>query len=135
MAFINWSDTYSVQIEEIDDQHKKLIALINELFDSMQKGQSRQVIGRILNDLIDYTAVHFKTEETYFDRFNYEDSAEHKEKHKRLVDNVIKVKSDFESGKISVSSDLLKFLKRWLFEHILETDKKYITCFHQNGVK
>jgi len=135
MAFINWNDTYSVQIEEIDNQHKKLIALINELFDSMQKGQSRTVIGRILNDLIDYTAIHFKTEETYFDRFNYEGSSEHKEKHKRLVDNVIKVKSDFESGKISVSADLLKFLKRWLFEHILETDKKYITCFHQNGIK
>jgi len=135
MAFINWSDTYSVQIEEIDDQHKKLIALINELFDSMQKGQSNKVIGRILNDLVDYTVFHFKNEETYFDRFNYEDTEEHKEKHKRLVNKVLNVKSDFESGKISVSSDLLKFLKRWLFEHILETDKKYVECFQLNGVK
>ncbi len=135
MAFINWNDTYSVQIEEIDNQHKKLIALINELFDSMQKGQSNKIIERILDDLVDYTVFHFKNEETYFDRFNYEDTEEHKEKHKRLVNKVLKVKSDFESGKMSVSSDLLKFLKRWLFEHILETDKKYVDCFQLNGVK
>ncbi len=135
MAFINWSDAYSVQIEEIDNQHKKLIDLINELFDSMQKGQSNKVIGRILNDLINYTVFHFKNEEAYFDRFNYEETAEHKAKHKRLVDKVVKIKSDFESGKISVSTDLLKFLKRWLFEHILETDKKYVECFQLNGVK
>ena len=135
MAFINWSNTYSVQIEEIDNQHKKLIGLINELFDSMQKGQSNKIIGRILNDLVDYTVFHFKNEETYFDRFNYEEAEEHKAKHKRLVDKVEKIKSDFESGKISVSTDLLKFLKRWLFEHILETDKKYVGCFQLNGVK
>ncbi len=135
MAFINWSDAYSVQIEEIDNQHKKLIDLINELFDSMQKGQSNKVIGRILNDLVNYTVFHFKNEETYFDRFNYEETEEHKAKHKRLVDKVVKIKSDFESGKISVSTDLLKFLKRWLFEHILETDKKYVKCFQLNGVK
>ena len=135
MAFINWSDTYSVQIKEIDDQHKKLIDLINELFDSMQIGQSSKVIVRILNDFVDYTVFHFKNEETYFDRFNYEETEEHKAKHKRLVDKVIKIKSDFESGKTLISADLLKFLKRWLFEHILETDKKYVECFQQNGLK
>lgn len=134
MAFINWNSKFSVQIKEIDDQHKVLVNLLNELYDSMESKDSEKVIGRIIGELVEYTAFHFRTEETYFDNFNYKETVDHKQKHRSLIKKLFVIKSDFESGKISVSNDLLEFLKQWLFEHILVTDKEYIDCFKANGI-
>ena len=71
MSFIKWSEDYSVGIEKIDMQHKKLVSYINELHDAMKDGQSNSVIGDILNKLVKYTKEHFSTEEEYMQKYNY----------------------------------------------------------------
>ncbi len=63
MAFIAWTDELSVDIGEIDEQHKKLINMINDLSYAMSKGKGRDVIEAILVGLRDYTVEHFAHEE------------------------------------------------------------------------
>jgi hemerythrin len=73
MAMVTWNDNLSVNVAEIDLQHKKLVGLINELFDAMKIGKGKDVTGKILDGLISYTATHFTQEERYFDKFGYPD--------------------------------------------------------------
>ena len=73
MALLSWNDTYSVKIRKFDDQHKKLIDLINQLHDSMLVGKGKDVMGEVMNSLVDYTKTHFTAEETLMRLHNYPD--------------------------------------------------------------
>ena len=67
MALIKWNDSFSVGVVEIDLQHQKLVALINDLNEAMLQARGKTVLTRILNELVSYTVVHFGTEEKYFE--------------------------------------------------------------------
>ncbi len=133
MAFLNWSDENSVDVKEIDDQHKKLFDMINAFYDSV-KADNQKALGALLNSLAEYAVYHFKTEEDYFDKFKYSDSEAHKKEHQAFVDKVLDVKSNFESGKLVISLSITSFAKKWIIEHIAHTDKKYTKCFNDNGL-
>lgn len=121
-----WTSSLQLSIEEIDTHHKELVRLINQLHKAMrmQKGASR--LESILNDLLDYTVFHFGFEEELFARFGYPEKENHKEIHKNLIAKIKSFKDDFQHGKSTVSLDLMDFLKDWLKDHILKTDKKYV---------
>ncbi|MGA2938094.1 MAG: hemerythrin domain-containing protein [Syntrophobacteraceae bacterium] len=64
MALIQWNDSLSVNVVDIDKQHQKLVGMINELNDAMRQGKGKDALGKIVNGLIIYAGTHFKTEET-----------------------------------------------------------------------
>ncbi|GAB4177975.1 MAG: bacteriohemerythrin [Calditrichia bacterium] len=135
MALIEWNDTLSVKVHEIDLQHKKLVALINELNDAMRQGKGKEVVGKIINDLINYTLTHFQTEEKYFDRFDYPETESHKKEHANFVSKVSEFQDKFEKGSFSLSIEVLNFLSNWLRSHIKGTDMKYSQFFRDNGLR
>ena len=135
MALINWESSFSVNIAEIDTQHKKIIGFINELNDAMKEGKGKEVLSAILNELINYTATHFKYEEQYFEKFGYPETEAHKQHHANLVQEVVSFRDNFQSGKLGVTVEVLSFLIGWLKNHILVEDKKYTSCFNSNGLK
>jgi hemerythrin len=135
MALIEWSSSYSVNVAEIDSQHQKLVALINQLNDAMAQGKGRDVAGKILGDLIDYTSTHFSTEEKYFDKFGYSESLSHKKEHAELTKKVLEFQDGFNKGNLALSLELMRFLKEWLIVHIQGTDKKYSAFFNEKGLK
>lgn len=134
MAFIEWDDSLSVNIREIDEQHKTLVNMINQLSDAMTKGKGRTVIGEIIAGLAAYTVTHFQTEEKYFDRFHYPDAEKHKREHEAFVKKVTDFKTAFDSGKVTLSVDVLIFLSNWLTGHIKGTDMEYSVFFIKNGL-
>jgi len=134
MPLFNWNDSYSVKIALIDTQHKKLIDIINDLHDSMKAGKSKELLGKTLNELINYTEYHFKTEEDLFSKYGYPESTTHKRQHGDFVDQVTKYKSNYESGISVLSIEIMVFLKDWLLEHIAGTDKKYSPFLNSKGV-
>jgi hemerythrin len=135
MALINWESSFSVNVAEIDAQHQKIVGFINDLNDAMKQGKGKDALGSILNELINYTATHFKYEEQYFEKFGYAGTAEHKQHHAKLVSEVIAFRDGFQSGKLGVTVEVLTFLVNWLKNHILVEDKKYTSCFNSNGLK
>ena len=135
MALIEWTDSLSVNVAEIDRQHKKLIAMINDLNDAMRQGQGKDVAGKIINGLISYTETHFSTEEKYFDRFGYPEADGHKKEHAAFVQKVSEFNNGFEKGKLGLSIELMRFLSDWIKNHIMIVDKKYGPFFNEKGLK
>ena len=134
MTLMKWSSNLSVNVQEIDSQHEKLVGYINNLNDAMRKGQSKAVIGDILNSLVDYTKVHFSTEERYFDKFGYPETAAHKSEHQKFVESVLQFKKEFDQGDALISISVLSFLRDWLIKHINGVDKKYGPFLNEHGV-
>jgi len=135
MALITWNESLSVNVAEFDRQHKKLVALINELNDAMSVGKGKNVLEKIISDLITYTGTHFKAEEKYFARFKYPDTFNHRIEHVAFVRKVAEFKAGFESGNLPLTVEVLRFLSEWLKKHIMGTDKKYSQFFNDNGLK
>ena len=134
MVIMKWSDDLTVQVKEIDNQHQKLIDLINKLHEAMLQKQGKQVISQTIDELSAYTVYHFQNEEKYMTQFKYPGLAAHKHEHESFVSKVDSFQKDFESGKLGLSLEIMTFLKDWVSNHIKGTDKKYIEVFHKNGL-
>lgn len=135
MPVFTWNDSYSVSVGEMDSQHKKLIDIINKLYDSMQQGQSGAALSGIVGDLLNYTRQHFSAEERYMQQHGYPKYAEQKKEHEFFIDKVKKYQDDLNSGKTSFSVDMSVFLKNWLVNHISKVDKEYGPFFNAKGLK
>jgi len=135
MALITWSSMFSVGVGEIDNQHKKLIDLINQLNDAMQAGKSTDVLGKVLAELVNYTVYHFGYEESLMGQHKYEDSPAHKDEHKKFVATAGDFKKKFDSGSAVISVEIMNFLRDWLTNHIMKTDKKLGQALGKAGVK
>lgn len=135
MALLTWQDKYSVGIKQIDDQHKQLITMINELNDAMLAGKGKDVLMTVLNKLAGYCVSHFALEEKLFDTHTYPETADHKDKHNKMTAKVKALIGEVQSGKSTVSIEVMNFLKNWLDKHIMETDKKYGPYLNSKGVK
>jgi len=132
---IIWDSYYSIGYDLIDEQHKKLIDLINELYASFIKGNAKEKAPLILEEMIKYTDYHFKTEEKFFEKYNYIETDEHKIIHKSFVDKAVELKTGVDSGKVTVSYDIMNFLRKWLLEHILGEDKKFAAFFKEKNIE
>jgi hemerythrin len=135
MALITWGPALAVGVKEIDDQHKKLIDLVNQLNDAMHAGQGKDKLGPVLAELVRYTVYHFGTEERLMAQHSYEFSAGHKAEHKKLVEDVGTFKAKFDAGNAMISTEIMNFLRDWLSKHIMQTDKKFGQALNKAGVK
>ncbi len=134
MTLIHWDNSLSVNVAEIDRQHERLVAMINELNDAMLQGKAKEVLGPILNRLFRYAETHFKTEETYFDRFGYPDAESHKQEHADFVAKVGDFKTQFDKNLLGLSVEVLTYLSSWLRHHIRVVDKQYGPFFNTHGL-
>jgi hemerythrin-like metal-binding protein len=135
MPFITWSDRLSVGIESIDNQHKNLVEIINDLNDAMEANAADEIMQGIFERLTRYTVEHFAFEEELFDQYGYKGSAAHKAQHEALIATVIALKDKMESGSNRLGIEVMEFLKRWLTDHILKTDMDYAKQLVAKGVK
>lgn len=125
MDMFTWNDEFNVGVELINDQHKKLIQLINKLSEAMSAGKSSEVLGSVLKEIIKYGIYHFDTEEELFDKYDYDDVVAHKEEHTSFKTTASQLMIDYEAGNYRVSVETLQFLKGWITKHIKTTDMKY----------
>ena len=132
MALFTWKDEYSVKIEKIDGQHKKLVA-VDQLHSSMLSAKADGVMGKILDELVRYTTVHFGEEEQFMKLITTRISISTRA-HKIFIKKIEDFQTDFKEGKKMISVDLLYLLKDWLIGHINGVDKKYTEFFHDKGV-
>ncbi len=125
LDMFEWKPAYSVNIGSIDAQHQSLLAIGRELHIAMSTGQSKAVMGKILDRLVQYTTMHFAHEERLLQAHGYPGFAGHKAQHDALAAKVVQFQVDFKAGRAAVSIELLSFLKNWLVEHIQGSDRKY----------
>jgi hemerythrin len=129
MPLIEWNSTFSVEIQKIDEQHKKFFSIINVLYDAILQGKGEEAVGSVLKELQQYVIFHFKTEESWMEMYNYPDMNKHKLEHQEAIQKVNKLVLEYERGQQTVDIELLKFLSNWLQNHILKADRNYIPYF------
>lgn len=134
MALMSWSPAFSVKIKQCDDQHMKLVALVNELHDAMKQGKGKDVLDKVLNGLITYTATHFAAEEKLMALHSYPELEQHTAVHQALVKQVLELQEKFKSGQTMLTHSVMIFLKDWLVNHIQGDDKKYGVYLNSKGV-
>ena len=122
---MKWRPDFELGIPEIDGQHRKIVELINTLNDAFMKDQTKTVVGRILDEMADYADYHFKTEEKLFKDKNFPFAKEHIAQHQGFIKKVQDYKRQFEAG-TSVTFRVLVFLRKWLTDHILDSDREYV---------
>ncbi len=134
MAFFEWNDSLSLGISIIDNQHKKLVGLINQLNDAMKNGHGSDVIRKIVDELVTYTISHFGTEEKYFKQFNYAETNAHVGEHEAFVKKVSSFVDEMNNSSKALPITVMNFLWDWLRKHIMVSDKKYVELFKANGL-
>jgi hemerythrin len=125
LDMFEWKPAYSINIGSIDAQHQSLLAIGHELHTAMSTGQSKAVMGTILDRLVQYTTMHFAHEERLMQAHGYPGFAGHKALHDALAAKVVQFQVDFKAGHATMSIALLNFMKDWLIEHIQIEDRKY----------
>jgi hemerythrin len=129
--FVEWSDKLSVGFEQIDDEHKKLLDLINVLNGAMQGGAGQGLLGGVLEGLIQYASYHFTHEEGLFQRSNYPAFEMHRGR--AFTARVKQMYADFQRDAASVQPvQVLEFLKNWLQHHIMESDRAFTAYLSAN---
>ncbi len=129
-----WGSSLENGVSEFDNQHHRLVDLINELYKAMKTGRGNDVIIRVLDELVDYTGTHFAAEEKLMVEHQYPDYDSHIVIHREFVAKVVDFQNKFKSGEATISLDLLEFLKDWLIGHIKGVDRKYGPFFNSKGV-
>jgi len=124
-AMIEWSDEFSVKVHDMDEQHKKLFDMINDLNVATSEGKSREAVATVLNRLVDYVSVHFKDEERMLAETNSPELPSQQQLHATFVKKAVEFQEGFNSGKALVGTEIILFLKDWLIGHIMGKDKQY----------
>jgi len=132
---IKWDNKYSVDISMIDEEHKKLIGILNKVVSAKEHNDNPEEIKEILSEMVEYAHKHFSTEEAYMIKFNFPEYQFHKNEHLNFTNKAIATFNKVIKGDCHVANEILEFLKQWLVNHIQSIDKKYTDCFKENGLK
>ena len=129
MPDIEWKESFNVNNEKIDEQHKRWIEIYNKLHESMLRDDYNKELKKNTEDSIrameDYTRYHFNFEEEYLQKINYPDLVKHGRMHRDFDNMIYECCRDMRKGSIILKTRLLKIIKNWLLDHILSEHKKY----------
>lgn len=144
MKFIQWSEEYSVNVAEVDEQHRRLFDLINELHEAMADTRAQytmatvvhevETIGTVLNEMMDYVSYHFSMEENHMVAHGYPEYAVHYTAHRQFNAKVKAFMRGFDDGKAIFSAEIVEFIRDWWRRHILVVDKRLGVFLNEKGL-
>ena len=136
MPWITWSEEMSVGVKEMDDDHKKLISILNEIHERVAAGQDKQALSGLVDQMMAGTKAHFAQEEQLLAKSGYPDVTAHYEEHDQMIAKALSACAGFRWGSTSMlSEDLLAYPRDWLIEHIQSTDKSYGAYLSAKGIQ
>jgi hemerythrin len=136
MGIMIWTEKLSVGVARLDDEHKKLVELLNGLHDEMLRGKAdATVMGALLGKLIRYVHTHFANEEALFKSTAYPMVLAHVREHEAFRKKVSELEKAYKAGTAGLSSETMKFLMEWLTKHIMGTDMQYKEFFQTKSPK
>ena len=134
MAIMIWNESYSVGVGELDEQHKALIRMINEMHYAMNNDKGQEAIAIIVEQMFDYMEIHFSTEEGYMRQYSYLGYAAHAKEHEVFRAKARDLRQRVSEGEFVLSFEIVQFLSDWLQKHIMVSDMKYTSLFAEKGL-
>ncbi len=134
MPITKWTDEFSIGVDEIDRDHKRLLELLNDLHDAVEAGASRAILGNALDGVMLYVNYHFAHEEGLLLRMSYPGYEKHRQQHQSLMVTVKEVHESFQSqASDALPRQVPEFLTNWLFEHVLRADRAFSLYIEENS--
>ena len=131
--FVTWTEKLACGIKIIDDQHKELVNLVNEMFDHVTGNyvQEHDYFNRVIQEVVKYVKQHFAAEEKIMVAAKFEGYAEHKKEHENFIRTTVENIRDYQAGKRFTLSTFTRFLRDWILSHIAFVDKQYFECLRK----
>jgi len=135
MPLMEWTEEMSVKVKLLDDDHRNLIDMLNELNEGIEANRPRAALESVIEKLSNYTKFHFAREERMFAQTGFAGEAAHKAEHVQLARRVMNLQARFESGQSrELGLETMAFLKKWLTDHIMGSDQKYGSHLNSKGI-
>jgi hemerythrin len=124
---VTWEEKYSMGIELIDNQHKELVVMINELYQACRTGYQTidAAFIKTVRHMVEYVRLHFDAEEKLMVKFTYPRYLQHKRQHEEMIKLVLNTISKYKIGRKFVPNNFVRNLKDWVFSHIALHDKDF----------
>lgn len=130
---IIWSSDLETGNEMIDNDHKGIIKLYNQVVNIVEKKQFDKNLVKVLTELTHYSVKHFKNEEDWMLEMNYPDFEEHQMEHKDFVYKIVMFNMSFDDSNEQMFKDILTFLKDWISNHVVSLDKEIVKYYKANN--
>ena len=130
-----WTEAYSVNIATLDRQHQKLFETVNELNRALRNGAGNEALDSILDELMEYAAVHFAAEESLMEKYEFPGLSTHRTQHEMFRQQIAVFLAGHKAAKPGVAVSLMFFMQEWLKRHLLQTDKLYSAFLNARGVR
>ena len=134
MALMTWSGKYSVGVDDLDNQHKDLMKVLNELHAASMRGEAQKVAGPLIRQIVSIASEHFAAEEKLMESTEYPGLARHRAKHRELAGKIAEFVSRHEKGDATVYVQLLYFIRDWQTKHMETEDREYAPWLSAHGV-
>ncbi|WP_027186059.1 bacteriohemerythrin [Desulfovibrio inopinatus] len=134
MPFISWDPELSVGVHEIDEQHKTLLNMINQLHEGMRSGKSKEQLAKTFVGLKKYVKMHFSTEERLMEKNRFSGLSSHRTQHNKFIEKILDFEMEFEQGRTLLSMELVQFLRNWYLSHVKGVDQQYANFFKEKGI-
>jgi hemerythrin-like metal-binding protein len=135
MPFFEWTDRYGVGIQRVDQEHKQLVAILNDVYDAICADKTDDAMEVALKGLLDYTETHFAHEEELMKVYAYPGLPEHKLEHEDLTQKVIALFGEFHEREPGIPLRMTNMLRDWLARHIMRTDKAFGAYANSKSVR
>jgi hemerythrin len=136
MALVAWDDSLSIGVKMFDDEHKDLIAVVNELYAAYAREAGQYELEGLCDRLIEHVVMHFRHEEMYFGDWQYPDSDEHTASHRRLRRQLVDYRDQIlKRPEPQIADQLFAQLKDWLCQHMLNEDRSYGAFLVARGLR
>ncbi len=131
---VEFTQPMETGIDEMDEQHKRIIDMANDIYKAFETNQNQKQIKELLRTFVDYSAWHFSNEERYFVEFEFENQEIHKKSHNTFTSKVQDFVKKFERGRVQAYHDIMIFVKNWLETHFTTEDQQYAELFKSKGL-
>lgn len=125
MPLLTWSEAYSVNNQELDSHHKKLISILNALYTDCLSVGSDGCVDEKIDELLTFADYHFKAEELYMRQLQYFEVDDHIEMHNIFKFKLGEMKRIPHQNQLELTKELIIFIGKWFLHHVLEEDRKY----------
>lgn len=123
IAYIKWEPFNSVHVEILDEQHRKLFDIVNDLIDEIEMGSDRLL--PVINELVGFLAIHFRHEEIVMTESGYPDILKHVKEHQRFTDKAEEFFQEYKHGDFDLEYKWITYLKAWVYDHTTKMDREY----------
>jgi len=125
MPCIEWTEKFELGISQLDEHHRHLVDILNNIYDCYQDENHETVLENVLEELLKYTQYHFSAEEQLMQDTNYPARREHTMEHDMFTRQIAQFEQDLFDGKGLLALEMIQFLGTWLLRHIIDVDKKF----------